>query len=318
MALREREYFMGKRILIAVGDCVHSQHAVRYAAKISAAQQEVDYTLFHVQALVPKIFNEAAETEPDVKAYINAMIKDNAEIARCSAGIMKDIMLDEGIPEYRIQVIAEPMQIGMAKDILEKAEQGDYDAIVLARRALTPSRDFFIGTTAAKVVEHALRTPVWVVSGETISMKILLAVDGSDNSLRDVDHLIDMVGANPEVSITLFHVQPYLRHYYTADFEKKNPTLQKILERQDRRRIEGFYSKAYQRFEAAGLKREQIETKTRLRSCDISTNIIEEAKTGGYSTVVVGRRGERDAFFTGRIAMRLVQKITDQALWIIP
>ena len=44
--------------------------------------------------------------------------------------------------------------------------------------------------------------------------------------------------------------------------------------------------------------------------------ILDEARTGKYSTVVVGRRGERGAFFTGRIAMRLVQKVSDQALWV--
>jgi len=309
---------MGKRILVAIGDCGYSKHAVRYAAKICAAQKDATYTLFHVQALVPKIFNEAAKTEPDVKAHINAMVQENSEIAACTAGTMKDIMLREGIPENRTEVITQPMQVGMAKDILQKAEQGGYDAIVLARRALTPSRDFFIGTTAAKVVEHALRTPVWVISGESISMKIMLAVDGSDNSLRDVEHLIHMVGAHPDLSVTLFHVQPCLSHYYTVDFEKKNPSLQKILERQDKRRMESFYKKAYHRFEAIGLRKDQIETKSKLRSYDISTSIIEEARTGKYSTVVVGRRGERDAFFTGRIAMRLVQKITDQALWIVP
>ncbi|MDY6837723.1 MAG: universal stress protein [Thermodesulfobacteriota bacterium] len=309
---------MGRKILVAVGDCTYSKQAVRYAAKVCAAQKETTYTLFHLQALVPAIFSDAAETEPDMKAHINAMVKENAEIGACTAGALKDIMLREGIPEHRIEVIARPMQVGLAIDIIKKAEQGRYDAIVLARRGLTPSRDFFIGTTAAKVVEHALRTPVWVISGETISMKIMLAVDGSKNSLRDVDHLIDMVGTHPDLKVTLFHVQPCLSHYYSIDFQKKNPALQKILERQDKRRMERFYEKAYQRFEAVGLKKDQIETKTRLRSYDISTTIIEEAKTGDYSTVVVGRRGERDAFFTGRIAMRLVQKTTDQALWIIP
>jgi len=309
---------MGKKILVAVGDCVYSKQAIRYAAKIGAAQKDVTYTLFHVQALVPKIFSEAAEKEPQVKAHINAMVQENTEIASCTAGTMKDIMLQAGIPENRIEVITQPMQLGMAKDILQKAEKGGYDAIVLARRALTPSRDFFIGTTAAKVVDHALGIPVWVVSGESLSMKIMLAVDGSNNSLRDVDHIVDMVGAHPDLRVTLFHVQPCLSHYYTVDFERKNAALQKILERQDKIQMERFYKKADDRFEALGLKKGQIETKTKLRSYDISTSIIEEARTGNYGTVVVGRRGERDAFFTGRIAMRLVQKITDQTLWIVP
>jgi nucleotide-binding universal stress UspA family protein len=309
---------MGKKILVAVEDCVHSKQAVKYAAIMTSAAKDVRYTLFNVQPLVPRVFREVAEADPKLKAEINVLIHKNAEVARCAARELEEIMVSEGIPGDRVEVITQPMQVGMAKDILNRAEQGYYDAIVLARRALTPSRDFFIGTTAAKVVDHATEIPVWVVAGETISMKIMLAVDGSENSLRDVDHLIDVVGTNPDLRLTLFHVLPHLRHYYSVEFERENPYLEKVLERASERRMVDFFEKACQRLKKAGLKRRQIEMKTRIGGYDISTCILEEAKTGQYSTVAVGRRGERDAFFTGHIAMRLVQKVTDQTLWVIP
>jgi nucleotide-binding universal stress UspA family protein len=309
---------MRKKILIAVGDCIHSKHAVQYAARMSSAAKDVTYTLFHVQPLVPRIFREAAQTDPKVRDRVDKLMLNDTQTARCAAGELKATMVREGIAEDRIEVVTEPMQVGMAKDILNRAEEGLHNAIVLARRALTPSRDFFIGTTAAKVVEHAIGIPVWIVSEEAFSMKVMLAVDGSENSLRDVDHVIDMVGANPDLRVTLFHVLPCLRHYYSMDFEREHPYLQEILEREDKRRIEDFYEKARQKFKAAGLKQSQVETKTRIGGFDISTSILEEAKSGKYCTVVVGRRGERDAFFTGRIAMRLVQKVTGQALWVVP
>jgi nucleotide-binding universal stress UspA family protein len=309
---------MKKKILTAVGDCVHSKHAVKYAAKMSSAAKDMTYTLFHVQPWIPQIFREAAQTDLKVRVEVDELLLADTETARCAAGELKETMMREGIPENRIEVVTQPMQVGMAKDILNWAEQGHYDAIVLARRALTPSRDFFIGTTAAKVVEHAIRIPVWIASEGAFSMNIMLAVDGSENSLRDVTHVIDMVGANPDVRLTLFHVLRCLRHYYSIEFERGHPHLQEILEREDKLRIEDFYEKARHKFKTAGLKQTQIETKTRIGGFDISTSILEEAKSGKYSTVVVGRRGERDAFFTGRIAMRLVQKITDQALWVVP
>lgn len=127
-----------------------------------------------------------------------------------------------------------------------------------------------------------------------------------------------MVGANPDPRLTLFHVLPYLRHYYSIDFERENPRLQELLEGEDRRRTEDFHERASRRFEAAGWKGRQIKMKTKIGGHDICTSILEEARTGQYSTVVVGRRGERDAFFTGRIAMRLVQKVTSQTLWVVP
>ena len=309
---------MEKKILLAVDDSVHSKQAVQYAARISSAVKDVAYTLFNVEALVPRIFATAAETDPEVSDRVAQLVRKNADAARLAVQACRDLMVREGVPERRMETVTEPMRVGMAKDILNRAEQGAYAAIVLARRALTPSRDFFIGTTAEKVVDHAIQIPVWIVSGEDVSMKIMVAVDGSENSLRDVEHLIHMVGAHPDLQLTLFHVLPHLRHYYSVNFEIENPQLQEVLEREDKRRMEAFYEEACQRFKTAGIEKSQIRLKTSAGSHDISTAILAEAKTGQYGTVVMGRRGERDAFFTGRIAMRLVQKVTDQTLWVVP
>ena len=309
---------MGKKILVAVDDSLYSKYAVKYAATISSAAKNVTYTLFNVQPYVPQIFIERAETDPEVKAEINAVVRKNTEAARGIVGKFKELMVREGVPENRIETVTQSAQVGVAKDILNRAEQGFYDAVVLARRGLTPSRDFFIGTIASKVVEHALEIPVWVVGEETASMSIMLAVDGSQNSLRVVDHLIHMIGPNPDLRLTLFHVVPCLKHYYSVDFEKEHPHLEEILQREDKPRMEGFYEKALERLKTAGLKKSQIKIKTATRCYDISTAILGEARTRQYGTVMVGRRGEREAFFTGRIAIRLVQKVSDQALWVVP
>ena len=67
-----------------------------------------------------------------------------------------------------------------------------------------------------------------------------------------------------------------------------------------------------------GLEESQIEVRTNKRAYHVSTAILDEARTGVYGTVVIGRRGERRAFFMGSVAMRLVQKIAGQALWVVP
>ena len=309
---------MGRKLLVAVDDSLYSKSAVQYATRICSAAKNLTFTLFHVQPYVPQIFIERAETDPELKAEINAVVRKNTEAATRIVDRFKELMVREGVSENRIETVTQSAQAGVAKDILNRGEQGLYDAVVLARRGLTPSRDFFIGTIASKVIEHALQIPVWVAAEETLSMKIMLAVDGSENSLRVVDHLIHIIGANPDLRLTLFHVEPCLRHYYSVDFEREHPHLEEILQREDKRRMESFYEKAHERLKAAGLKESQVEIKTGTRCYDISTAILGEVKTGPYGTVVVGRRGEREAFFTGRIAMRLVQKVSDQALWVVP
>jgi hypothetical protein len=109
-----------------------------------------------------------------------------------------------------------------------------------------------------------------------------------------------------------------LRHYFSLEFEKENPYLQEILHTEDKQRMERFCEETYRKMKASGIMENQIRVKTENHSYDISTAILGEARAGKYATIVLGRRGERDAFFTGQIAMRLVQKITDQTLWIVP
>jgi len=308
---------MEKKILIAVGDCVYSQQAVRYVARTSSAAMDVRYTLFNVQIPVPKMFVAGAERDPELRSEVDKLIRKNAENAECVVGELKALMVEEGISSSSIEVVTVPLKAGMAKDILYRAEQGAYDAIVLARRGLTPSADFFIGTTAAKVVEHALEIPVWIVGGEMTSMNMLIAVDGSESSLRQVSHLVNMVGNSRQLGLTLFHVIPFLRHYYSIDFERQNPALQAVVQQEDNKCMEAFYGRARTMLTAAGFKKSQIKVKTNTRSHDVSTAILDEARAGKYDTVVIGRRGEREAVFTGRIAMRLVQKIPSPALWVV-
>jgi len=309
---------MTKKILVAVGNCLDSVAAVKYAARMTSTARDLSYTLFHVQPPIPPTFREAAEADPKVRAEVDAFIEENTKVSKCITRDLKETMVREGVPEKRVEAVTEPMQLGMAKDILNRAEKGQYDAIVLARKALAPARDFFIGTTAVKVLEHALKVPVWVTSGNAVSMKIMIAVDGSDNSFRAVDHVIRLAGTHPDLRVTLFHVLPYLRHYYSLDFERKNVHLQQMLQREDNRRMKGFYEKAYRKLEAAGLNTGKINVETNSHSFDICTAIFTEMRTGQYGTIVVGRRGERDAFFTGGIAMRSVQKVANQALWVVP
>lgn len=309
---------MSKKILLAVGDCVYSRNVVKYAALICSAAKDITYTLFNVQPSIPSIFMQAAKADPEVRVEVDKLVDNNSGVAKCLVGDLRDLMVREGVPGHRIEVVTEPMQVGMAKDILNRAIQERFDAIILARRGLTPSRDFFIGTTASKIVEHAVETPVWVVARETGSMKVMVAVDGSEGSLRVLNHVIYMIGANPDLRLTLFHVLPQMRHYYSIDFERENPRLQQVAQQEDKKHMEAFYKKARENLNVAGIHEGQIEIKTNMQAYDVSTAILQEVTTGNYGTLVIGRRGEREAFFTGRIAMRLVQKVSSQALWVVP
>jgi len=306
---------MIKKILLAVDESARSKQLIKYAARVCGTEN-VRFTLFHIEHFVPEIFAHAAEESAAVKAELEMIKKEEETGERCTRSL-KELLQEEGVSEDKIATVVQPIQQGIAKDILTYAEEGRFDTIAIARTGLTPRRDFFIGTVPEKIVEYALDIPVWIIDGDSTTLDFLLAVDGSENSLRDVDHIIRMVGPNPEFKITLFHVVPRLRHYYTLEVEKRCPGLQEALRDFDRERMEGFYTEADERFEKAGIDSSRISKTSNSMSYDISTAILDEARRE-YGTIVVGRRGERNAFFTGRIPLRMVQKLSGRNLWIVP
>jgi nucleotide-binding universal stress UspA family protein len=207
--------------------------------------------------------------------------------------------------------------MGVCKDILDCAHQGLYDAILVGRRGLSRIQKTFMGSTTAKLVEHSQVIPVWVVDGDVTSMRVMLAVDGSEASLRAVDHLAFMLTGNQKIRVTLFHVMPTLRDYCVVNFDEKESDVGEIIARGAKRCIEHFYAHALDKFKEGGLKDNQIEFKVIKRAVNVGKAIFDHARKGDYGTVVVGRRGANSAFFMGSVSRYLLDKISDRALWVV-
>ena len=197
---------MEKKILMVVDGSIHSTHAVTYAVRISSVVKELNYTLFHVQPTLSQYLLDEAETDLKAKAELKKVVRKNAELARGILEKHKSRMVRMGISEKRIETVTQRKIMGICKDVLDCAQQGLYDAILVGRRGLSRLQQTFMGSTTAKLVKHSTVIPVWVVDGDVKSMKVMLAVDGSEASLRAVDHLSFIVGGNEKIKFTLFHV----------------------------------------------------------------------------------------------------------------
>jgi nucleotide-binding universal stress UspA family protein len=58
----------------------------------------------------------------------------------------------------------------------------------VGRRGLSKLGDIFLGSVSYKIVQGIENTPVWVIGGDIRSKKMLLAVDGSENSRKALDY----------------------------------------------------------------------------------------------------------------------------------
>ena len=308
---------MDKKILLVVDGSIHSTYSITYAVRICSVVRELTYTLFHVQPTISQFLLDEAETDLKIRAELRKVIRKNAEFARGILEKHKARMVGMGVAEKRIETATQKKVLGICKDILDCAQNGLYDAILVGRRGLSRVQKTFMGSTTAKLVEHSRVIPVWVVDGDVTSVKVMLAVDGSEASLRALDHLTFMLGGNRNIKVTLFHVMPTLSDYCVINFDEKESDVGQIIARGAKQCIDHFYAHALHKFKEAGIKDNQIELKVVKRAVNVGKAILDHARQGNYGTVVIGRRGANKAFFMGSVSKYVLDKISGRAVWVV-
>ena len=310
---------MSKKFLIAVDDSIHSKNAIKYACNISASLKEANFSLFHVQPMISQYLLDEAKKDSASKTELKSIMKKNTEAGESLLQNYKEQMIRQGVAEPYIDTITLPRQLGLAKDILKYSSSDTYNAIIIGRRGLSGLQETIMGSVSANVVEHSKSTPVWLIDGEVVSQEIMFAADGSENSLKALDHLALMMGGNPEARILFFHVQPKISDYCPIDFEiTDTDQLPDMIVQGDKKCIDQFYAHAHKKLKDAGFDDNQIEVKVSDTLLNPGKAIIEEAKKGDYGTIVIGRRGINKSFFTGSVSRYVINQLSDKALWIVP
>ena len=164
----------------------------------------------------------------------------------------------------------------------------------------------------------------YVLEGEM--RDLLVAFDGSECSFRAVDYVGKQFSGLGDVKITLFHVLPNLPAYLWDDGhilspgerEERERVCQKWLANQ-KLRIEPLFDKARRILQEQGVNGNQIETKTKSDVADVAESILEEARTGNYYTLVVGRCGlsARERYFTGSTTTSIINKGRGLAICVV-
>jgi nucleotide-binding universal stress UspA family protein len=81
-----------------------------------------------------------------------------------------------------------------ATEIIKVADEGNYSAIIMAKRGLSEIKGFLLGSVTNKVVHAATRQTVYIVGQRILKDKIclipnvLIPVDGSPYSMKGVEH----------------------------------------------------------------------------------------------------------------------------------
>jgi nucleotide-binding universal stress UspA family protein len=309
---------MKRKILVAVDDSFHTRSCIRYLATIFRIVPSLRFTLVNVQPGVSQFLVEDARRNMKAMAELKKIQRRNQEAAEALLAGVKTQMTESGIDAGQIQTRTLAKNLGVAKDIIELAQEGRYDAVAAGRRGLTGVQELFLESLTAKLVEHSSVIPVWIIDGDVPDARILLAVDGSESAFRALDHVCFMIGDNPEARLTLFHVAPRLGDYCRIDFSEPDREMERFIVEGEKRCLTDFYAHAMKACRSAGISEERIEVKESRRKVGVGKAIVEEARKGGYGTVVIGRRGTSRSFFMGSVSRHVLAKAANRAVWLTP
>ena len=310
---------MHKKVLLAIDNTRPSKMAVRYAVQISKSVPDLQFVLLNVQPMVSQFLKDEAKTNSSARKQVEKIQKSHVQFSQQLLEDYRREMESQGIRPDQIETRTQPRNLGYAKDIIDMAQERDYDAIVVGRRGLSGIAKLYAGSVTSDILEQSQVIPVWLVDGTAPAGDLLLAVDGSEASLRMIDHVSFMLAGTTNISVTMLHITNSANNYCEIDLDESvTPELDKIVRRGDRACIDQFYPHAIKKFEQAGLESGRVHFETMEGGRRIGKAIFDFARNRKFQTLVVGRRGLAKSFFMGSVSRHLINNLSDGALWIVP
>jgi nucleotide-binding universal stress UspA family protein len=307
---------MNHNLLVAVDGSPPSEQAVRYGISLGLKIPIVTFTLCHIEP--PFLSRGEADTPPHGAGRRDGDHKaDSGPGPEDILGDCHRLMTAAGIPSDRIDIHRVEHRQGTAKDLLTVAQQRRCAAILIGRRRISRLKSVFMGSVTAGLLESGGMLPIWVVEGSVVFRSILLAVDGSENSLRATEHLSSMLAGAPDITITLFHVSPRFADSCPLDVSGKDSPLATLGQRGSKHCIDNFHQKAMDRFLSAGLTSDRIALKTANALLSPGKAILAQAEAGNHDTIIIGRRGLSRSFFAGSVSRYVTGRASGQAIWVV-
>lgn len=130
--------------------------------------------------------------------------------------------------------------------------------------------------------------------------KLLLAMDGSENAAMGAAYAADMLSGREDVQITILHIKTEESERYADEIAEMMGITQKL-------------------FKEKAIPESAIMVMVKNQKNGIASDILDEISTGGYGTVVVGRRGisRTKQFFFGSVSNTIIQNTKNCTVWVV-
>lgn len=291
---------MEKHLLLTIGDDPSGFYAVRFAGSFLHGEREAKFTLFYVTPKAPEVFYDDRNIVENRESADRLVDKYRGR-GRGMLALAKKKLLELGHnPEFIFEKVQQN-QFGTAEDVVQGAEAGLYDALVLGRRGVSRFEELFTTSVSKHIFLKNATFPLWVCKRPIVGWKdVLVCLDRSQGSYRAVDHVGFICAGLKDRNVVLFHVDNGLT----------KPCVP-----------ETVFEEAKSILRHAGMPDDMIKTKI-VKGKDATAEILKEVKNGKYAVAAVGRRGSNPETvdvnkpFLGSVAVKLFQELESSSLWV--
>jgi nucleotide-binding universal stress UspA family protein len=155
---------------------------------------------------------------------------------------------------------------------------------------------------------------------------MLIGINDKNCSLRAVTYVMRQYPEVHDLEVTLVHVIPDLPAMYWDDGH-----ILGAAEEEDRRRVIETWANRQREYigpilEGAarelvkhGFAAERVATRITLGSGDVADSLLDQAREGGFTTILVGRCGLADGkhFIVGSVVSKLIHKAVGLAICVV-
>jgi nucleotide-binding universal stress UspA family protein len=307
---------LAKMIVVGVDGSEDALQALEYLGLLYGARPSLKVVLLHVVPTLPQILVAAAD-RPSKLRLLNVE-KKSTQMAERLLTEAKGVLLKKGFKDHHVLLMHLKKKIDTARDIYNLAADKRADSVLIGAKGRSRLEAFFSGEVANKMLAYCRVCPLWIVEGGVKSKRVLIAVDSSENALRAVDHAAYML-AGSDCQVTLFHSKRHLRRFLPQEIIEAAPELEELWKNKAGEQIAPQMKKAKEMLLKAGLPESQLQTRVVDGTRDAASDILKEARSGDYGTIVLGRRGRSGVkeFFLGSVTSKVLQGGSGMAVWLV-
>ena len=298
-----------QKILLPVDGSEHSMRAVYFTGYLGKALGKSIQEIALINVLTGRYMrrrtpyvdyrSEILKLSGTFKKFRDRHVKQDIKPAlNQGETILRDIGIE--IPIEKLIVDGDP-----AQEIVRTGNEGNYTAIILARRGLSSIIGILLGSITNKVLHSAIGQTIYVV-GQKIPKdkqcpvsKILVPIDGSSYAMKGVEHAACMAHALKKYIRKI----ELLRVINLAFYEKR---LMEEIDLEDETKT--ILEEARSVLTDAGVSGRLISSQVRIGGP--AEEIIKEAEKGNFNLIIMGRRGRTafKDFILGGVSSTVLQR----------